>query len=152
LAPTPPSGTPPSTANWPTERNHLQNVVRLDIVTLTRRNTRQRCDDFQVTDTTVICGSDHHKQTVFQRDDVAALIDPRSHHDRDIMIIPLALLAASLIGSFFVPLAWSITLRVFTGLSFAAFAAMGEGDSGDHSKDILIYQRPGTPLTTALHS
>jgi hypothetical protein len=69
------------------------------------------------------------------------------------MLIPIALLAVSLVGSFFVPLGWSITLRIFAGLSLCAFGAMGIGmDEGDHNNDILLYQRPNTPLTLHLHA
>jgi hypothetical protein len=58
----------------------------------------------------------------------------------------------SLAASFFVPLPFSITLRVFSFLFFCAFGAMGIGAAGDRDNDILLYQRPNTPLTIQLRT
>jgi hypothetical protein len=68
------------------------------------------------------------------------------------MLIPIALMAVSLVGSFFVPLAWSIAMRVFTGVCFSVFGAMGIGATGSDHNEILLYQRTNTPLTIKLHA
>ena len=139
-------------SDWPPSKWSLPHEVV--VVTLTRPGVRQKCEFPDLTADTLTCAASHrHPPTTFKREDVAALIHPRSHEERNIMLIPIALMAASLVASFFVPLAWSITLRVFTGLCFGVFGAMGIGATGsDRNSDILLYQRPNTPLTITLRT
>jgi hypothetical protein len=142
-----------TTSIWPHERWSLPNPNEVIVVTLARPGIRQRCRVPELTLDTLTCESPHHRaSTIYQREDIAALIAPPSHQERNIMLIPVALMAVSLVGSFFVPLAWSITLRVFSGVCLSVFGAMGIGATGSDHNEILLYQRPNTPLTVKLHA
>jgi hypothetical protein len=145
---TPPPPRPIS--EWPTFTANLPANHSINIITLARPNHRQTCRVNDLAPDIILCGS-AQKPTTYQREDIAAIIDPPDHTERNIMLIPVALLVASLAASFFVPLVWSITLRIFSGLCLAAYGATGDGAQGtDHNHDILLYQRPNTPLTVKL--
>ena len=141
----------PSAVNWPTERFEQRFALRLDVVTIARPGVRQRCNNFQVTTDTVTCRSKHHHtQQVFQREDVAALIDPPYHGDRAGQFALLGVAMVALAGSFFVPLGWSLLFRILLCPAFLLGA--GFGGNNDHDRDNVIYQRPGTRLHVPLHS
>lgn len=87
---------------------------------------------------------------VYERNDVAAIIAPAVHEGRQWAIIEFAIGAANIAGSFFVPIeAVAITLRVFSGI-WIWCSAWDATDNNDHNGDILLYQRPDTPLTVQL--
>jgi len=146
--------TPQSNVQWgltASGSSHHRKI--LQVVTLSQPGVRHSCHLRSLTDDAITCRPNlSHKTTTYQRDDVAAVIDPPDHSDRNTMLIPLALTAASLAGSFFVPLGWAITLRIFSGLFLCADGAMGIGAAGDHDNDVLLYQRPNTPLTVTLRT
>jgi len=150
---TPAAVRPRSVADWPAATRYASQGHKLAIVTIAKPGIRQSCNVGEITEDSIVCRAVHHKKITYQRDEIASIIDPPSHSERNIMLIPIVLLAASLAGSFFVPLAWSITLRIVAGLSLCVFGADGIGAAGtDHNNDILIYQRPNTPLTIHLHA
>jgi hypothetical protein len=139
-------------SGWPQNRWSLPHEVV--VVTISRPGVRQKCKFPDLTADTLTCAaSHHHSPTTYTREDIAALIHPRSHEERNIMLIPAVLMGALIASSFFVPLGWAITLRVFAFLSFCTFGAMGIGATGDdHNHDIVLYQRPNTPLTIHLRT
>ena len=142
---------PRTVADWPVATRSASDDHVLAIVTIARPGIRQSCKVDEITEDAIVCRSNHHKKITYQRDEIAALIEPPSHHERNIMLVPVALMAVSLVGSFFVPLAFSIAMRVFAAVCFSAFGAMGIGAAAnDHNNDILIYQSPDTPLTVKL--
>ena len=142
-----------STSGWPHSQLGNPYSQNIEVLTLQQPGLLHKCHVRSVTADTLTCRRNlSHKTVTYQRDDIAALIDPPNHTDRNAMLIPLALTAASLAGSFFVPLGWAITLRIFSGLFLLADGAMGIGAVGDHDNDKLLYQRPNTPLTVTLRT
>jgi hypothetical protein len=138
-------------SDWPALQGLLPQEI--NIVILARPGVRQRCHVRELTADSLTCESSHHRPpTTYRREYIAALIAPPSHQERNIMLIPVALMGVSLVGSFFVPLAWSITLRVFSGVCFSVFGAMGIGATGSDHNERLLYQRPNTLLTIKLHA
>jgi hypothetical protein len=115
-----------------------------------RPGVRQRCSLHEIDEDSLVCLDRNLKQIVYHQDEIAAIVDPRYHGDRNATIIGFGVLAALLAGSFFVPLGWSITLRFFAGYTlFALPWLVDEGTDRDH--DRVLYQRPNTPLTIHLH-
>lgn len=135
---------------WPVAQGSIPHSI--DVVTLAHPSVRHRCIITDLTAEAITCKASHRRPpATYQREDIAALINPPSHSERNAMLIPITLLAVSLVASFFVPLAGSITLRIFAGLCLSAFGAMGVGASGtDHNGDRILYQRLNTPLSITL--
>jgi len=162
-APTPRRSIAPiSTAEWPepapSEKLPQSN---LDIITLDKPKFRQHCQVHEIKAGVITCIAKHHRaDTAYQRDEVLAIIAPPAYENLIDGATAVALLGGSLAASFFVPFAWSLTLRIISSLFFyPCWGAFGEAYDGriysgyhDHIRDILIYQRPDTPLTIHLHA
>jgi len=134
-------------SDWP-EKITGEYFSPLEIVTLSQPGVRHRCRASAITTDSLTCGRGR-KAVVYQRSDVAAIIAPPTHSDRHAVISFYAVSAASLAGSFFVPIeAVAITLRVVSGYSFLVPA----WDTGpfDHNDDVLLYQRVDTSLSVTL--
>jgi hypothetical protein len=150
---TPPSPVRPANKTpsvWPEARWSLPNPNKVNVVTLTRPGVRQKCKVIDLTEDTLTCASSHHRApTAYKSEDIAALIDPPNHADRNAQLAIAAVDAVFLAASFFVPLAPSIILRVVTGILFEGLAWVDEDDRNNES---LLYQRPNTPLTIKLRT
>ena len=132
----------------------------IDILTIDQPTMRKHCHVREIKADTITCRAHHHRaDTVYQRDSILALIEPPAHENLIGFLEAVGIVGATLAASFFVPFAWCITLRVLSGFFFlAGWAGWGEAyDSlaavgyADHNHDILLYQRPNTPLTVTLH-
>jgi hypothetical protein len=149
-------------SDWPdpAPSNKLpQNAI--DIVTINQPTIRQHCHVHEVKADTITCRALHHRAyAVYQRDDILALIEPPAHQNLIGFAGVAVIVGATLAGSFFVPFAWCIALRVLSGIFFVVgWAANGETYDSlasvgyhDHNHDILLYQRPNTPLTIHLRT
>jgi hypothetical protein len=151
-----------SIADWPAPApSEKLPQSNLDIVTIDQPTIRQRCRVREIQHDTITCHAAHHRPDfVYRREAILALIAPPSHENLIGIATAAGLVAATLAASFFVPFAWSLTLRIIAGfLFFAGWAANGvvQDDLAaigyhDHNNDILLYQRPNTPLTLHLHA
>jgi hypothetical protein len=134
---------------WPQSRWSLPREVI--VVTLTNPGVRQRCDFPDLTADTLTCTAlHHHPPTTHKREDVASLIQPKSHKGRYSVIAFLAISGGLLASSFFVPTLASIFLR-FSSFWFLLGSGW-VGDYDDSNQDKLLYQRPSTPLTITLRT
>ncbi len=154
--------TPISTAGWPAPApaEKLPQST-LDIVTIDQPKLRQHCRVHEIKADAITCTAKHHRaETTFQREEILAIIEPPAHENLIGFAEAAGLVAAIIAASFFVPFAWSLTLRLVGGFFFfVGWAANGAFyDAGasigyhDHGNDILLYQRPDTPLTIHLHA
>jgi hypothetical protein len=152
-APTPPPPTVPalkSVTDWPSPNRFPAYGHDLQVITVARPGVRQRCSLREIDEDSLVCLDRNLNHIVYHQDEIATVIDPRYHGDRQATIIGFGIFAALLAGSFFVPLGWSITLRFFAG--YTLFALPWLVDEGiDHAHDTLLYQRPNTTLTVHLH-
>jgi len=154
--------TPISTAEWPaSDPAERLPQSTLDIVTLDQPKLRQHCRVHEIKADAIVCTAKHHRaDTTFQREEILAIIEPPAHENLTGCAEAAGLVAATIAASFFVPFAWSLTLRIVGGFFlFAGWAANGmvydsKASIGyhDHAHDILLYQRPNTPLTIHLHA
>ena len=141
------AGVHPKYSVWPTKTDYGY-LSPLEIVTLSQPGVRHKCNLRAVSTDSLTCGHGE-KAVVYQRNDIAAIISPPRHSNRHAVISCYVIGAASLAGSFFVPIeAVAITLRVVSGYSFVMPA--WDNDTGDHNGDILLYQHSDTPLSVTL--
>jgi len=131
----------------------------LDIISITHPTTRQHCKVREVKVDSVICSNHHHQpDTIYHREDILALIEPPAFENLFGVLEFSAVVAASLAASFFVPFAWSLTLRLISGFFFfGGWAANGLAHDqlaalgySDHRHDILLYQHPNISLAIQL--
>jgi hypothetical protein len=137
-------------SEWP---EYQQQAGTLDLVTITEPAIRNKCRVHTITADSITCGHGMgRKPIVYRRDTVAALINPPDQSSRNAVIYQSIVAAAWIAGSFFVPIApVVILLRVLAGLSpLVSYLTVIINDI-DHPHDILLYQRPNTPLTIHLH-
>jgi hypothetical protein len=144
------------TSNWPGSQSKPDGIFPIDLVTVAEPTVRQKCRIHEITPDSITCGVGMLRDpVVYKRDDVAALIMPRSHAMRITGIIEFVAGAACLAGSFFVGAgAVVILMEVLGGFStfVGQFNAIFADDMGmDQTHDKLIYQGPYTTLSVAMH-
>jgi hypothetical protein len=131
----------------------------LDIFTLDKPTLRRQCHVHEIKADTVACRADHHRaDVIYDRDNILTLIEPPAHKNLLGIVEFAGIVGGTLAASFFVPFAWCIALRALSGFFFlAGWAANGLAHDDlaslgyhDHNHDILLYQRPNTPLTITL--
>ncbi len=149
--------TVPFTTGWEASKKGDYNP--LDVVRISEPGVRHPCRIPVFTADSLICkGGFRRKEVSYARNDVAALILPPYHGERNRFIASWIFSGVCIAGSFFAPtIAVAILLRVAAGapLAFVGFellfgSSMSE-DGNDHDADWLFYQSPGTSLTVTLH-
>jgi hypothetical protein len=152
-SPTPPPTTAPtakSVTDWPSPNRFPTYSHALQVITLARPGVRQRCD-LQVIDTdSITCMDRNWNRIHYQRDEIAAIVDPRGHGDLLETLLFSGFVIAALTGSFFVPLGWSVFLRCVTVVYLGVLSSAASPASG-RNHDHLLYQHPNTTLTVHLH-
>jgi hypothetical protein len=148
-----------TTSDWPESAPAEQLPYRtLDIVTISQPTLRQHCKVHEVKADSITCHNRRHQaDAIYLRDDILALVEPPAHENLIGFMMAAGIVGAALAASFFVPFAWSVTLRIISGFCFfGGWAASGVAHDqlaalgySDHFNDILLYQRPGTTL--AIH-
>jgi len=125
----------------------------IDVVTVKQPSARHRCHSAKVTANAILCGGFLRNKAAYQRDDVAALILPPYHGDRNAFIVEVSIIAGCIVGSFFAPgTALPIFLRVAAGLpiAYVFFFTDWLDDGPDHDDDYILYQKSGTTLSVKL--
>jgi hypothetical protein len=146
----------PSTSTWPTILAE-QYSGPIEIITFAQPGVRHKCHARTIGPDSLTCGRGR-KAVVYSRDDIAVIVSPPDHRGRHAAVMEFAVSAASLAGSFFVPIEGvAIALRVASGiLLWSGWCDATDHIVGDvfgnldHDGDILLYRSPGAPLTVEL--
>jgi hypothetical protein len=149
---TAPPVTGPSYAYWPVATRHASNGHKLAIVTIADPGVRQSCSVDEITEDSVVCRASHHNKTTYQRDEIAAIIDPPYHGSRFEPIFLLVVCTGALAGLFLDPY-FAVIFGFPMGVALFVLARHDNKRSQRYrNNDILIYQRPNTPLTVTLRT
>jgi hypothetical protein len=150
-APTPhPSSPQRAITDWPNPHFHYGRHIT--IVTLAAPTVRQSCRLRKLTADTVICLAPFYQaQTVFQRTDILALIEPPSLDSLYGGLEAGAAAPAAVLFFLFLPYGWVLDLALIGAAIFFICSRFVHHDPSDHLHDILLYQRPNSTLTVPLH-
>ena len=120
----------------------------VDIITVNEPGVRHACRIAAHDVMSITCKAKRHRSPmVYQRGEIATLIEPPTHAQRNGTIDFFLIAGAAVAGSFFVPVGWAIALRVIA-VYCAWTPAWAEGPS-DHNGDKILYTRPTAPSPTS---
>jgi hypothetical protein len=136
-----------SVSDWLEANRYPGYGHRLAIVTLAKPGVRQSCEVQEITQDAIICrAKHHHKQTTYQRDEIASIIDPPDHAS---LVGPSFLLvvgAAVLAGLFLDPYLFGVVLSLPIGITLYVLARHEDKRSHRYRKnDIILYRAPEAP-------
>ena len=140
----------PYATNWLAPTNNPNYSQNIDVVTLSEPTVRHTCHLRTITSDAITCRANlSHKIVTYNREQIAALIDPPNHYERHYSVMLWVACGAALAASFFVPLAASVVLRIIASFLFVS-PAMTTGDI-DHDHDRIFYRGTNAPLAVALN-
>ena len=124
---------------------------KVRVVTLAAPGRRQTCTQPELSETTLTCKRHFHKFTLYNQADVAAILSPPTS-DKALLLTMGGWLASSggiIYGGVLltgVALAGGIPVIVLGAVLALVTPVIALGADGD-SPEMLLYQKPGTPLT-----
>jgi hypothetical protein len=135
--------------DWPASSIHTYGTVA--VVTVSDPGIRHHCRVHAITIDTLVCGVGFaRKPVIYQRDDVAALIEPPSHSSEPLVLGCLSIaIAGTVAAAVFLPPLAAVAIGIPSMLIGFTFAMVTDDDSHDET---LLYQRPNTPLTVTVRS
>jgi hypothetical protein len=148
----PPAATRPrSDTEWPAATRYASDGHKLAIVTAAKPGIRQSCSVEEITEDSIVCRAIHHKKITYQRDEIASIIDPPYHGSRFEPIFVTVVAASALAGLFLARYVFGVILGFPIGITLFVLARdENKRSQRNRNHDILIYQRPNTPLTVRL--